>query len=228
MMLVSMCGCECDVDPASGVLRALVKCAHHQRRARPPASLGRAYYCELGSLIGNTIREDNYLAELLETLGPFPAAPGLVGEALEIGCGISPYVRAIQAAGYAYTGIDSSAWAVAWMREHREGCFLARDFEDLEALEEGCWDLILAAHSLEHMKDAPGAVCKIASLLRPGGEAWIIVPDDSDPVNPDHLWYFTEATLAASIEAAGLVVLKLEARRRIPREVFLYARARRP
>jgi hypothetical protein len=54
------------------------------------------------------------------------------------------------------------------------------------------------------------------------------VPDDSDPVNPDHLWHFDERTLRGCVEAAGLVVERLVVRKYIERENFLYVRARKP
>ena len=69
---------------------------------------------------------------------------------------------------------------------------------------------------------------KMAAYLDHGGELWIIVPDDSDPVNPDHLWFFTEATLRSTIEAAGLEVVRMAKRKYIERENFIYCRARKP
>ena len=104
---------------------------------------------------------------------------------------------------------------------------------DLEGLPEtlfppGCYALILAAHVLEHLDDAPAAAAKCARLLAPGGELWVVVPDDSDPCNPDHVWMGGPDAWRACVEAAGLAVERVAVRRYIQREQFVYIRARKP
>lgn len=214
------CGCVNEIDAASGVLRSVSKCLGHTAAYRSPYTLDEAYYRDLGA-IGDT----PHAAELLEALGPFPAAfPPR--EALEIGCGCSHYVGAIRAAGWRYTGQDVSPFAIQWM-ESRWGARVLdadADWDDLG----GPHGLILAAHVLEHLEDAPNAIARLACSLSPRGELWIIVPDDTDPVNPDHLWFFSEATLRRTIEAAGLTVRTLRTFKRIERENFIYCRAVKP
>lgn len=214
------CGCVVEPCPSSGVLRSVTKCAAHRRAYRDPATLDERYYRDLG-VFGETA----HLAELLEALGPFPAASG-DRQALEIGCGCSPYAGAIKAAGWRYVGIDASPWAAEWTRDRWGVSTLAEPLESFDFLQP-C-GLILAAHVLEHLDDAPGEVRKLARALAPGGELWVIVPDDSDLCNPDHLWFFTEATLRATVEAAGLSVVGLSVFRRVRHERFIYCRAVRP
>lgn len=220
------CGCVNATDARSGMLRSVSKCPAHRRQSRDPATLGEAYYAELGLVRDGLPVATAHVAELAEALGPFPAAPA-DGGALEVGCGASPYVGAIRAAGWLYAGIDVSPWAVDWVRA-RYGCDAAYQgtIEDIVAdLDVG---LILAAHVLEHLADMPGAVARLAGLLRPGGELWVVVPDDSDPVNPDHLFFPTMSSLQYCIEASGLVVKTMCMRKRIERENFIYARAEKP
>lgn len=219
------CGCINDTDPGSGVLRSVVKCQSHRREARDPRTLDAAYYA---GLHGMDELGDNpaHVEQIESALGPFPHARG-VGFALEVGCGCSSYAGAIEAAGWTYFGIDASPFACVWTAARWGVSCFALDFES-RPTPPIAYGLILAAHSLEHMRDAPGALRKIAASLEPGGELRIVVPDDSDPVNPDHLWHFTRTTLPRAVEAAGLEVAHLAARKVVEREEFLYLRARKP
>ena len=220
------CGCVNEVDPGSGFLRCAEKCAGHRAGARDPAGLDEAYYRELGTLAGETA----HVAELAEALGPFPRAadPGR-SRALEVGCGISPYVEAIRAAGHHYTGLDPSRWACEAMREHQGAAMLASGLTvALAANFVGGFDLVLAAHCLEHLPDGPGGIGLCAVMLRKGGELWIVVPDDSDPLNPDHLFFFTMDTLRSCIERAGLTVERMVMRKYVEHENFIYCRAKKP
>jgi SAM-dependent methyltransferase len=217
------CGCALAPDPASGVLRKLAWCRRHAAERRDPAGLGEAYYRELGALDADA--PARYVAELEEALGPLPKATA-PADALEVGCGASPYVAAIRAAGYAYFGLDPSPWVRPCMaRRWGAWCDPLR-LEDVRAFYS--YGLILCAHAFEHMDDAPGAIRRCAGLLAPSGELWVIVPDDSDLCNPDHVWFMNEPTLRSCLEAAGLEVVTLAVRRRVEHESFLYARARKP
>lgn len=105
---------------------------------------------------------------------------------------------------------------------------MAANYNDFETIPpRSVYSLLLAAHVLEHLRDAPAAVDLCAGWLLPGGELWIIVPDDTDPVNPEHEWVFTPASLRRCVEDAGLTVERIEVRRRIERERFIYLRARK-
>jgi SAM-dependent methyltransferase len=220
------CACANEVDRASGVLRRVEWCPKHQAMRRDPATLGEAYYRELGVIdAAGRLRATAHVAELEEALGPLPPATPPV-DALEVGCGASPYVDAVRAAGYAYFGLDPAPWVRPWMaRRWGAWCDTMR-LEDVRAFH--AYALVLCAHAFEHMDDAPAAIRHCARLLAPGGELWLVVPDDSDPVNPDHIYFFTPDTLRACLEAAGLAVERIVTRRHVPHENFLYARARKP
>ena len=208
------------------MLRSVSKCEGHRAEARDPATLDLWYYRELGVIQGSTLRVRRYVGQLFEALGSFPPAHRPGASALEVGCGISPYAGAIDAAGYRYRGLDPSPHAVTWMERLWPGCMACGT---LEAVNPGKrFALILAAHVLEHVEDAPGAIRKLAGMLEPGGELWLIVPDDSDPVNPDHKWFFTEAALRAAVVGARLFVSRISVRKIIERENFIYLRAVRP
>jgi len=78
------------------------------------------------------------------------------------------------------------------------------------------------------MKDAPAAVKKMANHLMPGGMLYILVPDDTDLTNPDHLWFFNRVSLARVMALAGLEVESIVLRQRVPHEQFIYCKAKKP
>ena len=183
---------------------------------RLPSTLDEAYYREQGAFDGP------HLEQLREALGPFPAAFG-ERRCLEIGCGASPYVGAIKAAGWMYCGLDSSSWAAGWTAERWGVETIEGEWETfVPAIGFG---LILAAHVLEHFADAPLALSRMAECVQFGGQLWLIVPDDSDPCNPDHEVFFSPETLRSEVERCGMEVESLQVRKYIERESFLYLRA---
>ena len=78
------------------------------------------------------------------------------------------------------------------------------------------------------MVDAPAAIRKCADMLAPGGQLWVVVPNDDDPLNPDHTWYFSEQSLRSVVASAGLGGVMISTCQRIERERFLYVRAVKP
>jgi SAM-dependent methyltransferase len=218
-----VCGCWNEIHEPSGVLRSLSKCAKHEAGRREVGALGREYYAELGTIDRVDLP---HVIQLTEALGPIPKAFGRQN-ATEIGCGASPYAGAIKAAGYDYLGIDPSQWATTYTRETHGVRARTATIED-SLLDVPIEQFILAAHVLEHLADAPGIIIALARMLKPGGELWIIVPDDSDPINSDHIFFFNQDTLRGCVEAAGLEVRRLTMRKYIPRENFIYCRARKP
>jgi SAM-dependent methyltransferase len=222
------CGCLNTVHAPSSVTRCFRKCPRHQAMTRHPETLDEAYYTELGMLKDGKIVADHYVRQLTEALGTWPSPKDSTNDfALEVGCGISPYAQAIEAAGWTYDAVDPSSWALTWMEENLDlfNCPDCRRFEDID--ENQRFGFILAAHIFEHLDDAPGAIAKCHRLLEPGGWLWLIVPDDSDPVNPDHQWFFTGTSLTHCLRDAGFSVERLVMRKYIERENFLYCSARK-
>jgi SAM-dependent methyltransferase len=227
------CGCLNAPHAPSGVLRSVSKCPRHRAMMRRPESLDERYYADLGLIRDGRLLPTRHVAEIEEALGPMPRPFG-PSHALEVGCGVSPYCEHLKYLGHRYAAIEPSHWAAQWMQERFEVPVWNRPVEDWWTTDHGrrtvrpAWDLILAAHVVEHLDDAPGALCRLAERLVPGGQLWLVVPDDGDPVNPDHLWHFRPETLRSCIEAAGLVPEAMAVYRRVRRENFVYALARKP
>jgi hypothetical protein len=76
-------------------------------------------------------------------------------------------------------------------------------------------DLLLVRHALEHAHDLPGFLRAVGALVKPGG--WLVfeAPDaggmlglhDYSQVWEEHLLYFTQATLAATLARHGCTVV---------------------
>jgi SAM-dependent methyltransferase len=213
------CGCVNEPDPEWGVLRNVSKCDYHAAvRARQPK--GRRYYRGLGVFR----HPGNHRRELEDALGPLP--PAAAGSAVEIGGGASQYVPAVRRAGYSYVGVEPNSWAADWTARTYGVTVVNAAFPCEHAIiAAGSYDLVLSAHAVEHMPHAPDALAAMQRLLRPGGFLVLVVPDDEDPVNPDHYWFFTPDTLLATLERVGFAVRKLEMRRRVRHENFLYVLA---
>jgi ubiquinone/menaquinone biosynthesis C-methylase UbiE len=106
-----------------------------------------------------------------------PPAPARV---LEVGCGRGDLARAIARAGHRVVAIDPDAPAGDLFR-----ATTLEDFADPEP-----FDAVVASLALHHVADLPGALDKIARLLRPAGR--LIVNEHAvDRLDePTARWYF--------------------------------------
>jgi SAM-dependent methyltransferase len=80
------------------------------------------------------------------------------------------------------------------------------------------FDVAVMSHSLEHLEDPLGALCRIGELMRPDGSLHVAVPNGAAPgleiqrqewgalCYPVHLWYFDPITLSSLLARAGFVV----------------------
>lgn len=225
------CGCVNACDAAFlGAHYSHIKCDHHRSRQRETQELGEAYYRELGAL--NDGARENYEREFIDGFG-VPVGPSPCGSqlAVEIGGGASPYVPLLRNAGWYYHGFESSQWAVDWTnRQYGEGTAsqvtITNDTGITLPTDAG---LVLCAHALEHVPNPMAVLSMIQRMLEPGGVFYLLIPDGrDDPLNPDHLWFFSPDALRRAIEAAGLTVDILELRQRVPHERFIYCKASKP
>lgn len=238
MSITYNCGCVNDFD--RGVLKSILKCDHHKSLQREIGDLGEEYYRENGAMDEEACRR--YADEFEDCFGKVEPVNPDRPFALEIGAGASHYVPMITDAGWHYCACEPSRWARRWMLERygdRRVQFSNATWEEYDRNEcllgdrggtGGVWwqyGMILSAHSLEHMIDAPAALEKMAEYLAPGGVLYLILPSDDDPLNPDHYWFFNTFTLDAALDKAGLVVESMVTRRRIERERFIYCKARK-
>jgi SAM-dependent methyltransferase len=169
------------------------------------------------------IKYDHYIQQLSENIGQIPPAHS-GAKALEIGGGISPYAGLLLKLGYRYTLVEPSKPACEFMEAYFPGIttYPSMFGSVFSKLETGGYDVIVSAHSLEHMKDAPLALSCMARLLSPSGVLYLIVPDDEDLMNPGHYWFFNEASIRITARLAGLKVNSLKVQRIVHYEKFIY------
>jgi 2-polyprenyl-3-methyl-5-hydroxy-6-metoxy-1,4-benzoquinol methylase len=210
------CGCLIDVGPF-GIRRCVGKCHDHVYRLHEILSDREKYYRPV------TENKGNHVAEFEDGMLPMEAAIG-DGLCIEVGCGVSPYTEMVTRAGFHYLGIDSDRYAFTTMHEMGFPIELG-PVDDISRFPQ-C-EAIIAAHVLEHLKDAPAAFANWCSRLLPGGILYLIVPNDRDLANPDHWWFFNEHSLLRMATANGLSVERMERRSIVSHEDFLYLKGRK-
>jgi 2-polyprenyl-6-hydroxyphenyl methylase/3-demethylubiquinone-9 3-methyltransferase len=91
----------------------------------------------------------------------------------DIGCGGGLVAEPMTRLGFAVTGIDAGAEAIAAARAHAEASGLAIDYRvaDVDALSAagGAFDAVLALEIVEHVADRDGFFAGLGRLVKPGG-----------------------------------------------------------
>jgi hypothetical protein len=130
------------------------------------------------------------------------------------------YIPLLHAGGGTYWGVDDSPFACAWIENvfytHVCNMSVERFFDNCEIK----FDCILAAHLLEHVDDAPWILKRCHDQCRE--RIYLIVPDDRDPVNPDHKWFFTKDSLIIALRRAGFKEVRYQIQKIVPQEDFIY------
>jgi 2-polyprenyl-3-methyl-5-hydroxy-6-metoxy-1,4-benzoquinol methylase len=104
------------------------------------------------------------------------AHPDRAGRILELGCAGGPLIHQLHADGYPHvTGIDISAEAIAVCRQRGLTDTHVMDAQKL-AFPDESFDVLTASDVLEHLADAPRAVCEWRRVLKPEGVLIVFVP----------------------------------------------------
>jgi hypothetical protein len=218
------CGCVNEIDENSGILRSVDKCQTHSQVITTSKSRDKNYYMRGPN---SAIDEDGipnfvrYIKELGEGVSREDFSyltDGLGRFFLELGAGLGPYIPLLLSGGGRYLAIDDSRFACEWIRRVFYVPCLEQDVETIP--DDIHYDCVLAAHLLEHVWDAPGLLRKMHKIARE--RIYLIVPDDSDPVNPDHRWFFTRETLQVALKRAGFRNIRSKIQRIVPQENFIY------
>jgi SAM-dependent methyltransferase len=160
-----------------------------------------------------------YLVEFVRGLGP-------VGRALDIGCGDGRLTAELDAAEL--TGADVSGVALERARRRLPRARLVELEPDQPVpFDDGSFDTVLAAETVEHVRDLQLFLSELRRVLAPGGQLALTTPatpplaPPGDPFSP-HLRRFTARSLRRALDDLGFEVESLRRRRRA-----LLARARR-
>ncbi len=135
---------------------------------------------------------------------------------LDIGCGTGLFLHLAHEAGLYVRGIELSDSAVEYARA-RYGLDVHHGTLKNAELPDESFDIVTMWHVLEHLPNPVEALRRVARVLRPGGLLLLGVPNiDSIEARifgrrwfsldaPRHLSHFTPHTLAAVLNAAGLL-----------------------
>lgn len=142
------------------------------------------------------------------------------GRSLEIGCASGSDLRRLVDLGWCATGIEPHHQAAERARRWSGARVLEASFP-AKGLRSGSFDLIVAQQVLEHLNDPMRAGREMARLLRPGGLAYITVPNSeswgaktfgAEWVGwdvPRHRTHFTKESLARWSRDSGLAVERM-------------------
>ncbi len=151
-------------------------------------------------------------------------------EVLHLGCADHPYTRerladgswlhgAIARVAARCVGVDAAAEALDWLRR-TQGIenLIEGDVEALDRLNAGRFDLVVAGEIIEHLANPGRFLATVPAVLKPGGRLLITtvnafclrrtlrIPFGAESVHPDHVCYFSHATLAALARRFGFAL----------------------
>jgi SAM-dependent methyltransferase len=178
-----------------------------------------------------------YDDELWELVPPEPGPPpahlvefvrglGRVGRALDIGCGDGRLSAELDAAEL--TAADVSHVALERARARLPHVRLVELEPDAPIpFDDGSFETVLAAETVEHVRDLQLFLSELRRVLVPGGELALTTPATAPLVRPaepfsPHLRRFTKGSLRGTLDELGFAIESLRRRRRT-----LLARARR-
>ena len=223
--MTEVCGCVNERDDETELVRCVSKCQFHRDCHTKNEGDAVAYYEQLGMVVDGIPQCRRLERELVNSGVPLDYAIGKFEQALEIGCGFSPYVPLMHKLGYNYLGIDSRPLACEWTGSTHCCHTICASLENFVYVAES-FALVLAMHVLEHVEDAPAMIKKIHHLLFKGGKVILIVPNGyDDPTNPDHLWFFTETSISRLLTSTGFSCVYTSQRRVVKHERFIYVSA---
>lgn len=208
-------------------------------RERLDALYGDAYFASDDPGVGY----DDYTGREAESLATFSDdarrirafAPG--DRLLEVGCGFGYFLTAAARAGFDVCGIDASPRAVAEASRRAPGR-VARGSLDAAELAGRRFDVIFAAHVVEHVSEPRAFVAKLASHLAPGGVLVLVTPNVKSLLArvsgrrwvsfkvPEHVAFYAPDTLRRLLVEAGLEVLAIDRASEFHHLPFLMQRIR--
>lgn len=129
------------------------------------------------------------------------------GIAIDVGCGNGVLARSASETGARVLGLDLSRETLIAAKRLQGGGEWVRAAADRLPLREGCVDVVLAQHVIEHLHDVPAALEDWRRVLRPGGRTIILTPNHRypDPAIFDdstHTRLFAARTLGRALRDA--------------------------
>lgn len=119
---------------------------------------------------------NRFYARLARKFGPAS------GRVLEIGCGMGHLLTWL-ADRYEVYGSDINAWALEQARQNvPQGKFMLLSAEDLGEFQDASFQILVAKHVVEHLRDPERAVAEMSRVLAPGGMLLLATPNLDSPM----------------------------------------------
>jgi SAM-dependent methyltransferase len=138
---------------------------------------------------------------------------------LDLGCWVGFLLAEARERGWEPVGVEPSQFASAYARDQLD--LDVRTGDLLSApLPLHHYDAIVMGDVIEHLPRPGEALDRLAELLRPGGVAWMALPDAGSlvarglgkrwwSVIPTHVQFFTRDSIRTLLEARGWTVLEI-------------------
>ena len=204
-------------------------CGHRQTDPMPADAVLESAYAEAASEdyvaeeAGQRETARRTLQRIESHLSPVPI-PNNGGprhrRLLDLGCWVGFLLAEAEQRGWGTTGVEPSAFASAYARDRlgldvRTGDLFTTD------LPLHHYDAIVMGDVIEHLPRPGEALDRMAELLRPGGIAWMALPDAGSVVArglrarwwsviPTHVQFFTRGSLRTLLERHGWTVLAID------------------
>ena len=127
---------------------------------------------------------------------------------LEIGCGEGTLLELLKGYGAKVTGVEMDPEGAEYVRERLGVQVSVGRFEELTLSER--FDAVASVHVIEHVFDPVEALSRMRRLLKPSGILFLETPNILRPkvgptrlFNLPHNYYFSPASLARCLDAAG-------------------------
>jgi len=151
-------------------------------------------------------------------LADFVRSLGSAGRALDLGCGDGRLTALLDAGELTAADVSGVALARARERLPRTAALVELEPDAPLPFDDGSFDLVLCAETIEHVRDVQLLLSEIRRVLRPGGRLALTTPAvgplmaPPDPLSP-HLRFFSRSALRRLLPELGFEVRSLRRRR---------------
>jgi len=204
-------------------------CGHRQTEPMPADAVLQSAYADAASQdyvaeeAGQRETARRALKRIEAQLTPEPIPPNNGGPRhrtlLDLGCWVGFLLAEATERGWETTGVEPSGFASAYARETLGLDVRTGDLFTTE-LPRHHYDAIVMGDVIEHLPRPGAALDRMAELLRPGGIAWMALPDAGSAlarglrsrwwsVIPTHVQFFTRGSLRTLLERHGWTVLEI-------------------
>jgi SAM-dependent methyltransferase len=141
------------------------------------------------------------------------------GRILDFGAGTGALAHSLREQGFAVTGVEASADAVAEARR-RYGIELHRDLAEIAPDARGAFDVVSCIEVIEHLDDPRPILASFKRLLKSGGRLYLTTPNRDgllartqkcawrEARDPCHLVLYNYRALGTVLRAAGFADLR--------------------